>query len=258
MKNAVNPFVSQFNKQSWVMPVSAMALVLGFMMALAWVTPRTRTSRQSFLSPDQKIRVNEASVDIDAFQRLSGEVQKLQGDKTRLENALASQGGQSKVLNDSLQEVKVFAGLTPVTGPGVVITLRDSHKNDSGTGQNIGIPSDAIIHDVDVLKVVNELVASGAEAVSVNNHRVAGNTSFRCVGTTILVNDVKIASPVVVRAVGDPNTLLGAMNMPGGVLAEIRVTDPTMVQVESVRSQELPEFVGNTSRKFAKPPKETK
>ncbi len=258
MKGTVNPFVSQFNRQSWVMPVSAMCLVLGFMISLAWVTQRTRTSRQHFLSPDQQIRVNEASVDIDAFQRLSGEVQKLQGDKTRMENALASQGGQSKVLNESLQEMKVFAGLTPVTGPGVVITLRDSQKGGSGMGGTIGIPSDAIIHDVDVLKVVNELIASGAEAVAVNNHRVAGNTSFRCVGTTILVNDVKIASPILIRAIGDPNTLLGAMNMPGGVLADIRQTDQSMVQIEALKTQELPEFVGNTSHKFARPPKDAK
>ena len=254
----MNPFVSQFNKQSWVLPVSAMCLILGFMISLAWVTQTTRTSRQNFLSPDQKIRVNQESVDIDAFQRLSGEVEKLRGEKTRLENALASQGGQSKVLNDSLQELKVFAGLTPVTGPGVVVTLRDSQKANAGMGANIGIPSDAIIHDVDVLKVVNELVASGAEAVSVNNHRVAGNSSCRCVGTTILVNDVKIASPVVIRAIGDPNTLMGAMNMPGGELSDIRQTDPTMVQIESLKKQELPEFVGNTSHKLAKPPKETK
>ena len=254
----MNPFVSQLKKESWVMPVSAMCLILGFMISMAWVTQKTRTSRQNFLSPDLKTRVNEASVDIDAFQRLSAEVGKLQNDKTTLENALANQGGTSKVLNDSLQDLKVFAGLTAVTGPGVVVTLRDSPKAVSGMTSAFGTSPDANIHDVDVLKVVNELIASGAEAVSVNNHRVAGNTSFRCVGTTILVNDVKISSPVLIRAIGDPNTLLGAMNMPGGVLAEIRQTDPGMVQIEALKNQVLPEFVGNTSRKFAKPTKEVK
>ena len=240
------------------MPVSAMCLVLGFMISLAWVTQTTRSSRQNFLTPDQKIRVNEESVDIDAFQRMSADMTKLQERNTTLENALAGQGGQTKVLNDSLQELKLFAGLTPVTGPGVVVTLRDSQKANAGMGINVGLPSDAIIHDVDVLKVVNELIASGAEAIAVNHHRVAGNTSFRCVGTTILVNDVKIASPVVISAVGDADTLLGAMNMPGGVLAEIRQTDPNMVQIDAVKSQLLPEFVGSTSRKFAKAPKVAK
>jgi uncharacterized protein YlxW (UPF0749 family) len=228
------------------------------MISLAWVTNTTRSSRENFLSPDQKIRVNEASIDIDTFQRMSAEVSKLQTENTRLENSLASKSDRSTVLNDSLQELKVVAGLTKVVGPGVVITLRDSQKENAGMGMNIGLPSGAIIHDVDVLKVVNELTASGAEAVSVNNHRVAGNTSFRCVGTTILVNDIKIASPVVVRAIGDTDTLLGAMKMPGGVLAEIRQTDPSMVEIESVKSQELPEYVGSTTHKYAKPTKVAK
>jgi len=256
--NSVNPFVRKISKESWVLPVSGMCLVLGFMISLAWVTGRNRTSRENYLSPDQRQSVNEATMDVDQFQRLSAEVTTLQSQKTRLENALSKTGGQSKVLNDSLQELKAFAGLTPVEGPGVMITLHDSHPASEGMGGNFGVSPDFIIHDVDVLKVVNELVASGAEAVSVNNHRVAGNTSFRCVGTTILVNDIKIASPVVVRGIGDPNTLLGAMNMPGGVLAEIRQTDPRMVQIETVKDQELPEFVGSTTRHFLKPAKDVK
>ncbi len=255
----MNPFVTRINKQSWVVPVSCMCLVLGFMICMAWVTQQTRTSRQNYLPADQRIRVNESNVDIEAFQKMSAEVSKLQSEKTRLEKALSSHDGQSKVLNDSLQELKVFAGMTKVLGPGVVVTLRDSPKyTGTGVGANIGVSPDATIHDVDTLKVVNELIASGAEAVAVNNHRIAGNSSLRCVGNTILVNDVKIASPIVIRAIGDPSTILGAMNMPGGVLAEIRQTDPSMVQIEAVRNQELPEFVGNTTRKFAKPPRELK
>ncbi len=255
----MNPFVSRINKESWVAPVSGMCLVLGFMICMAWVTQSTRTSRQNYLPLDQRQRVNDLNVDQEAYQRVTAEVSKLQLDKTRLEKALSSHDGQSKVLNDSLQELKVFAGMTPVVGPGVVVTLRDSPKySGTGMGSNIGVSPDATIHDVDALKVVNELIASGAEAVAVNNHRIAGNSSLRCVGTTILVNDVKIASPVVIRAIGDPNTIMGAMNMPGGVLAEIRQTDPNMVQIEAVKSQELPEFVGNTTRKYAKPPKDSK
>ena len=44
-----------------------------------------------------------------------------------------------------------------------------------------------IIHDTDVLRVVNELWNAGAEAVTVNNRRVGPGTNYRCVGTTILV-----------------------------------------------------------------------
>lgn len=251
----MNPFVGRLNNnQSWVMPVSLMCLLLGFMISLAWVTQANRTSRSSFLRQDQRARVSDAVVDLEAYEQSTSEVKKLQIEKTRLENALSKKGDDSKVLNDSLQEMKVFAGLTEVEGPGLVVTLSDSTKNEAGASAPVAPVPDAVIHDRDVLHVSNELFAAGAEAVSVNNHRVAGTSSIRCVGNTILINDVKIASPVVVRAVGDPDTLYGAMNMPGGVLSEIRIYDPGMVQLEKAKSLMLPAYVGTTARKWAKTP----
>jgi len=234
-----------------------MCVVLGFMISLAWVTKETRTSRSDFLRQDQRSRVSEAQVDLEAFQQTTAEVQKLQEEKTRLENELAKKGGASQLLNESLQEMKVFAGLTEVEGPGVAVTLADSGKTDTGLGGNVAANPDAVIHDRDVLHVVNELFAAGAEAISVNGHRVAGRSSLRCVGPTILVNDVKIASPVVVRAIGDPETLFGGLNMPGGTLAEIRQYDAQMVQIEKVTSMRLPAYTGTTATKVAAVPKDS-
>ena len=250
----MNPFVNRINNQQWVVPVSLMCLLLGFMISLAWVSKENRNSRNAFLQGDQRQRVSEAVVDPEAYEQATSEVKKLQAEKTKLENALSKKGDDSKVLNDSLQEMKTFAGLTEVEGPGVVVTLSDSGKNDTGgfAGQ-VPTNPDSVIHDHDVLHTVNELFASGAEAVAVNGHRVAGTSSIRCVGTTILVNDVKIASPIAVRAIGDPDTLFGAVNMPGGELSQIRIYDPAMVQVEKVQMMRLPAYVGTTAKKWAKP-----
>lgn len=256
----MNPFASRINNQSWVWPVSLMCLLLGFMISLSWVTQQTRTSRSAFLRADQRTRINESEVDIEAYYQAVSEVKKLQDDKTRLENGLSKKGEDSKVLNDSLQEMKVFAGLTELEGPGIVVTLSDSGKSSTGFGGQVAVNPDSVIHDQDVVHVVNEMFASGAEAISVNGHRVAGSTSFRCVGTTVLVNDVKIASPIVVRGLGDPETLFGALNMPGGALSQIRIYDPGMVQIEKVKMMRLPAYVGTTAHKWAKvpPPKSAK
>lgn len=87
-----------------------------------------------------------------------------------------------------------------------------------------------------------------------NKHRVSIGTTFRCVGPTILVDDVKIASPVVLRAIGDPETLYGGMNLPGGILAEFRAGDPEMVAIEKVKRMTLPAYAGSTEYKIAKVP----
>jgi uncharacterized protein YlxW (UPF0749 family) len=252
----VNPFATRFQNQSWIWPVSIMCMILGFMISLAWLTKENVGSRLAFMQPDQRDRVNQAAVDIQAFQQLSSEVNKLRQEKTEMENALAKRGQESSILNESLQDIKVFAAMTAVEGPGVVITLKDSAKGEVELTDE-GVPlSDYVIHDEDVLKTVNELFAAGAEAISINQHRVGVNTSIRCVGPTILVNDVKIASPVVIRAIGDPDTLYGGLTIPGGVLTMIRQMDSSMVKVEKVESQELPGFVGKTTTQYINVPEE--
>jgi len=250
----MNPFVSRITGNSWVMPVSIMSLVLGFMISLAWVTKETRGSRIGFLGSSQSARVSSGTVDMEeAIDKSQAEVIKLRAENTKLTRAMSSQTSSAKALFDSLQEVKTTAGLTELEGPGVRVELRDSKKPASGI-----FPADLVIHDIDVLKVVNELWNAGAEAVSVNNHRVVGGTSFRCVGSVILVDDVKIASPIVIRAIGDPDTLKGALELPEGVLTDLRQIDAAMATVDKVKSQRLPSFAGSTSKRVGTVPKDSK
>ena len=59
----MNPFVKIHNEK-WVVPVSALSAVLGFMMVAAWLTDQTRNSRYATLAPDQRRREFENTVDI--------------------------------------------------------------------------------------------------------------------------------------------------------------------------------------------------
>ncbi|MCL4283970.1 MAG: DUF881 domain-containing protein [Fimbriimonadaceae bacterium] len=248
----MNPFARTLSGSSWILPVSAVAFVLGFFIMLAWI-PKEDPGRLALLDASQRDRLTSARIDVqfkEEYERMSAEVKKLREEKTRLENAIGDQTKQAEVLNETLQDTKMFAGLLEVEGPGILITLRDSERASRG-----GIPEgDLVIHDTDVLRVVNELWAASAEAVSVNNHRVVGSSSFRCVGPVIHVDNVPISTPVRIRAIGDPEVLYGAMNLRLGVLDEIRNSgDPTMVQMEAVEKQRIPAYAGPTARKFAMP-----
>ncbi len=246
----MNPFVSKVNRNSWVIPVSLLSLFLGFMLMAAWLTDDARQSRFRQLDPSQQARIGAGTIDLlDEYQKLQSEVAKLQKDKTKLENAAGDNSEMAKTLNQSLQDLKVFAGLAEVEGPGVTVTLRDNTTANSALG---AVPDD-IIHDQDVVMVVNELWAAGAEAISVNGRRVVSRTSFTCVGNTILVDNVRIASPVKLRAIGDPDLLVGALNTPGRVIDTIRQSSENMVQIEKVEKHRLPAYTGPTTTKFATP-----
>lgn len=245
----VNPFAARRTENKWVFPVSLMALVVGFMTSLAWISNDDRTGRISTLTEEQRQRLASGNLNLAGEnEKLRVDLLKLREENTKLQNAVAQNGNASESLNKSLQEIKLFAALTEVSGPGVAVLLRDGRP--SGPDQTASIAQ--VIHDTDVLRVVNELKNAGAEAISVNNRRVGPLTSFRCVGTTILVDEVKIASPVTIRAVGDSDTLFGAISLPGGVLDEIRQTDPKMVEVQPVQKMKLPAFSGTASFKVAK------
>lgn len=248
----MNPFVTRITGNQWLVPVTVLGLVLGVLLQLTWVTWQTRSGRLNTMDADQRLRVNLGSISLQTeYVKLSEEVADLRAENTKLQNAMSSTTGQTKVLNESLQTSKEFAGLTEIEGPGIVVILRDAPGSSSdgfGQGNNT-------VHDLDVLKVVNELWASGAEAISVNGHRVVAKTSFRCVGPVIHIEGVPIASPVTIRAVGDAPTLRGGITLPNGVISEIRNTgDPSMVSIETVDKQTLPAYGGSSARRYGKVP----
>ena len=103
------------------------------------------------------------------------------------------------------------AGLTDVRGPGLVITMNDSLADLGATDLNY-----YLVHDEDLLNVVNELKASGAEAISINDQRVVAMSEIRCAGTTILVNGQRLAPPYVIKAIGDSAMLESGVTLRGG------------------------------------------
>jgi uncharacterized protein YlxW (UPF0749 family) len=233
----------------WVWPVSLVALFVGWAASVAWITDGVEKGRIDSLPVDVRERLMAGKLDAQSeLVSLRNEIEDLRKENTDLQKQMSEGNRGTEDLMKSLQNARLFAGLTETEGPGITITLRDSRR----PVENVLDPSGGIIHDTDVLKTVNELWNAGAEAVAVNGKRVGPRTNFRCVGSTILVDSIKIASPIRIQVIGDQQTLLGAMNMPGGPLDEIRDVDPQMVEVVPVEKHRLPAFTGSTSSRFTK------
>jgi len=158
----------------------------------------------------------------------------------------------SVVQNDALGQARFLAGLTPVQGPGVAVTLNDSKK----TFPRIlppGMTPPNLIHDTDINAVVNELKAAGADAISVNGQRLVATSSIRSVGPAVLVNSVPQAPPFIIKAIGDPKTLASAMTLPGGVATQLKAYDSAMFSVEKAGTLTLPAYSGGGTPRYAKP-----
>ena len=98
----------------------------------------------------------------------------------------------------SLETDRVLAGLTTVSGSGIVIRL-----DDSGLSQ-------ALVHDSYLVEILNVLKSAGAQAISINGERIVPTSEVLCLGPSIRVNGVRLFAPYRISAVGDADQLLKA------------------------------------------------
>ena len=76
-------------------------------------------------------------------------------------------GDIENLLEEELDEYKALAGLIPLKGSGVLVILSDGER-DLLEGED---PNNLLVHDIDVLNIVNDLKVAGAEAISLNGQR---------------------------------------------------------------------------------------
>lgn len=159
-------------------------------------------------------------------------------------------GELNTVMKDELDKARLLAGTTDVEGQGVVITVTDSTKQSSEISP--GAYEQYIVHDSDLRMIITELAGAGAEAMSVNGQRIISTTAVRCVGNTIMVNDVKIAPPFEINAIGDSNTLEAGMLIKGGVSDYLKSWNVNMVVKKSSKVT-VPRYTGVVNFKYATP-----
>ena len=121
---------------------------------------------------------------------------------------------------EEIKQGNKILGLSEVTGPGVTVTLSDSKKDISSALD----PSSLVVHDLDVLSVINELQNAGAEAISINGQRIINMSDIVDVGSNsiIFVNQQRILAPYEIRAIGDSTKLESTLLGNGGYVEELK------------------------------------
>jgi uncharacterized protein YlxW (UPF0749 family) len=177
-------------------------LVIGLALAIAWV--HTHRGAPQALKVHQRL-VDRVRVAAQTADDLDRQAATLGAQLNRLRTRALS---DSTGLRQQLQRQELLAGALPVTGPGVRVTLGDPPATTAPSAaptRGASIPT--ILTDRDVRSVVNQLWSDGAEAIAVNGIRLTPQSAIRFAGQAVLVDLEPIASPYVVDAVGDADTL---------------------------------------------------
>lgn len=152
-------------------------------------------------------------------------------------NASAKSSSTVALIKKELDDAGIIAGLVDVKGEGLKITLDDTRAiNQIAIDAGGYDPNVFVIHDTDLLMVINELFAAGAEAISINGQRIVTRTEIRCVGPVVSINGARYSAPFEILAIGDADILEGSMKLRGGIIDSLKQAsiDVTMEKMEEV------------------------
>ena len=109
------------------------------------------------------------------------------------------------IMEDLSQEYsrnEKLLGYKEVRGAGLIISLQDGKPKEDELEGSIDSWL-RIIHNEDMLKLINELKLNGAEAISINGQRVTETSEVYCSWAFISINGKKLPAPFEVKVIGD-------------------------------------------------------
>ncbi len=156
------------------------------------------------------------------------------------------------ILQSELEKNRTIAGLQKVEGSGIVIKMQDNMV-EGAFGEEYDLD---VVHDIDVLRIINDLRGAGAEAISINGQRVLAVSEIKCGGPIIRVNGKSLGVPFFIKAIGDPKLLYAAINAPNTYAYALKNIDQLNIETTVEDNIIIPAYSGRFSYKYAKPIKE--
>lgn len=141
--------------------------------------------------------------------------------------------GEESELNLSLIEhYKLLSGFTDVSGEGIIIQISLAELDQS---------LNLVDFHRNLLFLVNELNAAGAEAIAIKEERIISNSEIIVGGNYIVVNGQKLSPPFSVSAIGNPDTLDAALNLRQGYVERLR-NSGYFIEIKKHDLVEIPKY----------------
>lgn len=224
-------------------------LSFGLLLSIGWQTAAqgkagaTGSQSSQFLLSVQRLEAEQ--------QILKETLAALRQELAQRQQAITSQSERLQVLEIELARQQLLASLTPVQGPGVIVTLDDSAAQvPPGADANL-----YLIHEYDLRDVVNLLWIAGSEAIAINSERLTSFSSIYCVGSTVVVNDTRLSPPYLIQAIGNPRVQQDYLRNPSHLkeLKERQRLYGVGFEVRDVANLTLPAYSGSFFIRHARP-----
>lgn len=204
--------------------------LLGF--AVVAQVRQTRVEGLSNLRQSDLVRILDDSTQ--RYEQLQREAATLEQTRQQLLSGSDKQKAALQAATQRAATQGILSGRLPAHGTGIEITL---------VQQSGRIPA------MDMLNILEELRNAGAEAVQINNQRLTASSYFTDSSSGVVVDGVPIQAPYTWIAIGDPDTMAPALEIPGGAMATVRhdggrdtIARKADVQVTAVKQISAPQY----------------
>lgn len=249
--------------------VVVMAILTGFLFAVSAQALRPKPTAAA------KVR-GELVQRIEALQAEGAErearISTLNKEVRQYEALALQQSGQGS-LTEQVKRLEILSGASALSGPGLTLTLDDSElargQADAGVRRDSAFESGRVTSG-DMQIVVNGLWGAGAEAISINGHRLTSTAAIRFAGQAIIVDFRPLSRPYVITALGDSDGMqqifeqsfagvyLSQLSEEFGISTQLarsdRLTVPGDSSVRVSVAQPIPSGIGSAVEKSASEP----
>jgi len=171
--------------------------------------------------------------------------------KIKINNYANNDTKNDKILEDMKAQIGdygMFIGLNKVEGSGIILKINDGTTNVREEDENE--VKNKLLHDSDMALVLNELRVAGAEAISVNNHRVVPWSGVICNWAFIGFDDGGMEyAPFNIYAIGDPEKLKAALLEDGSHVKQLMFRK-LYVDIQEVDKIIMPPTTSNGNVKY--------
>lgn len=227
------------------------AFLLGLVVVAQIQTQARRTPFVSSYSSQESVHLTQIAI---AMQReqdaLKRDLQQARAALDAVQQEAARLDGRAANLQREIDEMRVAAGITPLSGAGVIVTLDDARLPPSRNSQLV---ARAIVHSQDLTDVINVAWKGGASGIAINDERITGASA--CAGATIQINGTLMSPPFVMAIVGPVETLMRGFNQAGD-LGDLRARARALglrFDVVAAGDVRLPAYSGLITVRYAQP-----
>ncbi len=197
--------------------ISCFALMLVMFMQFKVVNQTDITAIETMKESELKLELANWR---EKYNQLNEKYEEVSTKIQEYKNERVSDAKTAELLQNELEQLNKALGKTTLSGEGIIIQLIDKKGEPLGDDAYV----DAISAE-NLLIIVNQLFAAGAEAISINGNRIITPTSIVDIGNTefIKINGKRIADDTyIINAIGNPDYLRSAVLGKGGHVDELK------------------------------------